>query len=690
MKINFGKIKKWLFLLLLSIYSLCSFSCNDLFSKDLHSDLLNGFTTKIHFYSDKEDSGQEIKKTTKRFEIGSTITLDDLPNYTDSEIKNWKDKKRLSSWKIYRKTGSTEIIDEDITNLFVENVELDLYAIWDTQYKIIYKFQNADLITYEREEHIAYGRAGTSVSVTPSVNIPEGYEPISSSPANLIINDDGSSSVEFEINRKTVSLTFGLNGGFFPSSFASNQFTGTYGALIDASAIPNPEKPGHTFLRWDPELPSTFSSTDATYTAVYSGEQCNISYADWKGGQSGAKAFSGDDSTLPSTYTCGAECVIPVPVVSSSNDESSAEFEGWYTDASCSEVNRLGENSSGEYVLPDTSTGDITLYAKWKYNWIYVDPQCKVDNTSDSNTGIGKNCPVKTIVEARQYIKHGGCQILAMSTISARLDRTNLENITKDYNCILKNVNTDPNEPLIEVNVDGDFRFNNLSIEDSISTYVIKVNSGNLVVNGLTFENDGDNKLPIYLSSGTTTKIENADSISGIPAFDPDVRIKIYSPVYQSFPRVLSAANGLEISSYCTQFESMHEGFEINEEGRLVTSSSIEINPGYPSVTKISLGELESAVAYVVGSQNILTFKVSNQAYDAIKEESGSKKIKWTLSGDPSKTGESQITGNAGSYKAELDVTDLSLGMHSITITAESATEDDVLESIESVISVVK
>lgn len=124
MKINFGKIKKWLSLLLLSIYSLCSFSCNDLFSKDLHSDLLNGFTTKIHFYSDKEDSGQEIKKTTKRFEIGSTITLDDLPNYTDSEIKNWKDKKRLSSWKIYRKTGSSEIIDQDITNLFVENVEL--------------------------------------------------------------------------------------------------------------------------------------------------------------------------------------------------------------------------------------------------------------------------------------------------------------------------------------------------------------------------------------------------------------------------------------------------------------------------------------------------------------------------------------------------------------------------------------
>lgn len=690
MKINFGKIKKWLSLLLLSIYSLCSFSCNDLFSKDLHSDLLNGFTTEFHFYSDKEDSGQEIKKTTKRFEIGSTITLDDLPNYTDSEIKNWKDKKRLSSWKIYRKTGSSEIIDQDITNLFVENVELDLYAIWDTQYKIIYKFQNADLSTYESEEHIDYGPAGDTVSVSPTVNIPEGYERISSSPANLIINDDGSSSVEFTFNRKTVSLTFGLNGGFFPSSFASNQFTGTYGAPIGANAIPEPSKAGHTFLRWDPELPSTFPSTDATYTAVYSGEQCNISYADWKGGQSGAKVFSGDESTLPSTYTCGAECVIPVPVVSSSNDESSAEFEGWYTDAGCSAVNRLGENSSGEYVLPDTSTGDITLYAKWKYNWIYVDPQCKVDNTSDSNTGIGKNCPVKTIVEAYQYIKHGGCQIRAMSTIFDQTDRTYLVNITGDYNCILKNVNTDSNEPLIEVNVARDFCFKNLSIEDSISTYVIKVISENLVVNGLTFNGGSDNKLPIYLSSGTTTKIENADSSSGIPAFNPDVRIKIYSPAYQSFPQVLSAADGVSISSYYRQFESMHEGFKINEEGRLVTSSSIEINPEYPLVTKISLGELESAVAYVVGSQNILTFKVSDQAYNEIKEESGSKKIKWTLSEDPSKTGEVQITGIAGSYKAELDVTDLSLGMHSITITAESATEDVVLESIESVISVVK
>lgn len=687
MKINFGKIKKWLSLLLLSIYSLCSFSCNDLFSKDLHSDLLNGFTTEFHFYSDKEDSGQEIKKTTKRFEIGSTITLDDLPNYTDSEIKNWKDKKRLSSWKIYRKTGSSEIIDQDITNLFVENVELDLYAIWDTQYKIIYKFQNADLTTYESEEHIAYGLAGDTVSVTPSVNIPEGYELISSSSVDLTINDGGSSSVEFEINRKTVRLTFDPNGGSFPGASISNPLTGTYGAPIDPNVIPIPSKDGHRFLRWNPELPSTFPSADATYTAVYGGEECNISYADWKGGQSGAKAFSGDESTLPSTYICGQECVIPVPVVSSSNDGSSAEFEGWYTDASCR--NRLGQNSSGDYVIPDTSTGDITLYAKWKYNWIYVDPQS--DSAFDTNTGIGKNCPVKTIAEAYQYIKHGDCQIRAMSTISGQTDRTNLGNITGDYNCILKKVNTDPNEPLIEVDVSGDFRFNNLSIEDSISTYVIKVNGGNLVVNGLTFNDGSDNKLPIYLSSGTTTKIENADSISGIPAFDPNVRIKIYSPVYQSFPQVLSAADGVSISSsYYIQFESMHEGFEINEEGRLVTSSSIEINPGYPSVNKISLGELESAVAYVVGSQNILTFKVSDQAYNVIKEESDGKKIKWTLSGEPSKTGESEITGNAGSYKAELDVTALPIGMHSITITAESATEDDVLESIESVISVVK
>lgn len=686
MKINFGKIKKWLSLLLLSIYSLCSFSCNDLFSKDLHSDLLNGFTTEFHFYSDKEDSGQEIKKTTKRFEIGSTITLDDLPNYTDSEIKNWKDKKRLSRWKIYRKTGSTEIIDQEITNLFVENVELDLYAIWDTQYKIIYKFQNADLTTYEREEHIAYGLAGDTVSVTPSVNIPEGYELISSSPVDLTINDEGSSSVEFTFNRITVSLTFDPNGGFFSGDFTSNQFTGTYGAPIDPNAIPIPSKDGHRFLRWDPELPLTFPSTDATYTAVYSGEECNISYADWKGGQSGAKAFSGDESTLPSTYICGQECVIPVPVVSSSNTDSSAEFEGWYTDADCR--NRLGINSSGAYVIPDTSTGDITLYAKWKYNWIYVDPQS--DSAFDTNTGIGKNCPVKTIAEAYQYIKHGDCQIRAMSTISGQTDRTNLVNITGDYNCILKKVNTDPNEPLIEVDVIRDWCFRELHIEDSISTYVIKVNGGNLVVNGLTFNGGSDNKLPIYLSNGTTTKIENADSSSVIPAFDRDVYIKIYSPVYQSFPLVLSAADGVSISSYYIQFESMHEGFEINEEGRLVTSSSIGINPGYPSVNKISLGELESTVAYVVVPQNILTFKVSDQAYDAIKEESDGKKIKWTLSGEPFTNGESQITGNAGSYKAELDVTALPIGMHSITITAESATEDDVLESIESVISVVK
>lgn len=668
------------------------FSCDIKLANDLYKDLYNDSTTKINFYSDKEENlpeGQTPLIYSCSYKIGNKITISELPDYKNSELAKWSNIKRVVGWKYYRWTESKALIDDDrlITSIDISLNEIDLYAVYHTQYKVIYNFQNEDLSTYQKKEYIYYGESGSTVTITPDEEIPMGYElkSSSSSTIDLTINIDGSSYAEFIFDRKSITITLDSCGGAFSNGETTKEITGSYGTSILSTDIENPTKSDNVFLRWNPEIPSKFPAENLTYYAIYKGQEFNINYKDWNGayGATEGKDFSGDISNLPSSYESGVGCEIPIPQLSTANI-GSAQFKGWYTDVGC--TIELNKNSNGNYIISETSSSNINLFAKWEYNWIYVDPQDISSMANDTNTGISSNCPVKTISTALNYKGKYNFEIRVMSTISSIMDRSYLKDIyTDEYNyCILKNVNSDSNLSLIMVDIDSnsDFDFGNLKIYDDVSTYVIKVIKGKLIVNGLTFENEVDDKLSIYLENSATAYLE--DNLRD------DVCIKIFSPDWQSFPQVLSEKSTGYINSNYTKFESMHDGFEIDQEGRLVTPSSIEINPETPSITNIVLGELKSTTSYLIDSTNMLTFNVLDDAYNNIKEDSDIKKIKWTLSEDPYKTGESQITGSAGSYKAELDVTDLSLGMHSIIISAESSSSDVVLESMEYVISVVK
>ena len=102
-----------------------------------------------------------------------------------------------------------------------------------------------------------------------------------------------------------------------------------------------------------------------------------------------------------------------------------------------------------------------------------------------------------------------------------------------------------------------------------------------------------------------------------------------------------------------------------------------------PSITEYDPGELETTViTKVSGGDTIVTFKVSDEAYDKIALSGTEKYIQYTIDGV---YGNVKITGSAGNYIAELNLTslrsgteptvtpvDLQTGLHSLVIYAEA------------------
>lgn len=192
-----------IFNFLIAILCACFFSCDYLCDEDLKMRLDEETFTKIHFYSNKEDSlvsGEQLFLTVRSYRIGDTISEKDLPTYNDSEISQWKTGYRLGGWKYYRWTLSQQQIPDSslITSITITPDELDLYAVWFVPYTVTYKYQNNDKTGYDVKKEIRYGEPGTFTDVNP----PE----ISafSTPVYLdtTILEDGSTEVVVTYNRE--------------------------------------------------------------------------------------------------------------------------------------------------------------------------------------------------------------------------------------------------------------------------------------------------------------------------------------------------------------------------------------------------------------------------------------------------------------------------------------------------------
>ena len=661
-----------IFNVLIIIFCACLFSCDTLWNGDLKERLSLETQTKIHFYSNKEEdlqSGEKLYMTERSYRIGNTISAKDMPGYDDSEIVKWTSGYRLGGWKYYRWTSSKEEIADSslITSMTVTADEVDLYAVWFSKYLVIYNYMTADGINYEDSVEVRYGEPGTMTDVNPPV-IPGFENPVFS---NATIADDGTTEITVTYDRKHITVLLDTSGGTVSdgANTGSNiNVSGLYGSAFDKDIITVTPPSGLIFVGWSPALPDTFPAEDTTYTAVYKGQEFAVDYYDYNFGGTG-KTFSGSMTSLPHVYETGTKLYIPSPVSGISSAENTVEFAGWYTD----EAGTVPLDSDGSgYYIDVTTMGDVSLYAKWKAKYIYVDPA----NGNDDNDSFTSSTALKTIAKAKTYLQEASLDspaIRVLSTISDSTDLTDLDNLsTASYNDAILQKASQLAGALLEINSGISCTLSNITIDggsSSSSAPAIVVDGGDLtlgpgaVIQNFNISNNSVKGL-IDLSYGGSLSLNGADikgnsiasgysvyhsdstsilNMSGDTQIDVSTPVylysgckitvtgeltndsvaKVYSTAYTSSPQVLDDnTGGTLLQTNYNKFISAHDDYTIANDGRLYPAAGLEIDFSNPDIKVYALGSFVNYTGSVnlSGSDTSVEFAVNDGIYDYITE----------------------------------------------------------------------
>lgn len=711
-----------IFNVLIIIFCACLFSCDTLWNGDLKERLVAETQTKIHFYSNKEEDlqpGEKLYMTERSYRIGNTISAKDMPGYDDSEIVKWTSGYRLGGWKYYRWTSSKEEIADSslITSMTVTADEVDLYAVWFAKYVVVYNYMTTDAAIYDDKSEVRYGEPGTMTDVNPPV-IPGFENPVFS---NATIANDGTTEITVTYDRKNITVLLDTSGGTVSdgANTGSNiNVSGLYGSAFDKDIITVTPPSGLIFVGWSPALPDTFPAEDTTYTAVYKGQEFAVDYYDYNFGGTG-KTFSGSMTSLPRVYETGTKLYIPSPVSGVSSAENTVEFAGWYTD----EAGTVPLASDGRgYYIDVTTMGDVSLYAKWKAKYIYVDPA----NGNDDNDSFTSSTALKTIAKAKTYLQEASLDspaIRVLSTISDSTDLTDLDNLsTASYNdailqkasqlagalleinsgisCTLSEItidgsNSSSSAPAIVVD-GGDLTLGSLSVvqnfnisNSSVKGLIDLSYGGSLSLNGADIKGNsiasgysvyhsdstsilnmsGDTQIdvstPVYLDSGckiTVTGELTNDSVA-----------KVYSTAYTSSPQVLDDnTGGTLLQTNYNKFISAHDDYTIANDGRLYPAAGLEIDFSNPDIKVYELGSLVNYTGSVnlSGSDTSVEFAVNDGIYDYITEPdvTGQKVIYVSIKDDSGNLKFiNKVNIDGSSKKASVDLIHSASGSSDIT-----------------------
>lgn len=661
-----------IFNVLIIIFCACLFSCDTLWNGDLKERLVAETQTKIHFYSNKEEDlqpGEKLYMTERSYRIGNTISAKDMPGYDDSEIVKWTSGYRLGGWKYYRWTSSKEEIADSslITSMTVTADEVDLYAVWFAKYVVVYNYMTTDAAIYDDKSEVRYGEPGTMTDVNPPV-IPGFENPVFS---NATIANDGTTEITVTYDRKNITVLLDTSGGTVSdgANTGSNiNVSGLYGSAFDKDIITVTPPSGLIFVGWSPALPDTFPAEDTTYTAVYKGQEFAVDYYDYNFGGTG-KTFSGSMTSLPRVYETGIKLYIPSPVSGISSAENTVEFAGWYTD----EAGTVPLDSDGSgYYIDVTTMGDVSLYAKWKAKYIYVDPA----NGNDDNDSFTSSTALKTIAKAKTYLQEASLDspaIRVLSTISDSTDLTDLDNLsTASYNDAILQKASQLAGALLEINSGISCTLSNITIDggsSSSSAPAIVVDGGDLtlgpgaVIQNFNISNSSVKGL-IDLSYGGSLSLNGADikgnsiasgysvyhsdstsilNMSGATQIDVSTPVyldsgckitvtgeltndsvaKVYSTAYTSSPQVLDDnTGGTLLKTNYNKFISAHDDYTIANDGRLYPAAGLEIDFSNPDIKVYALGSLVNYTGSVnlSGSNSTVEFAVNDGIYDYITE----------------------------------------------------------------------
>ena len=711
-----------IFNVLIIIFCACLFSCDTLWNGDLKERLSLETQTKIHFYSNKEEdlqSGEKLYMTERSYRIGNTISAKDMPGYDDSEIVKWTSIYRLGGWKYYRWTSSKEEIAGSslITSMTVTADEVDLYAVWFSKYVVVYNYMTTDAASYEDKSEVRYGEPGTMTDVNPPV-IPGFENPVFS---NATIADDGTTEITVTYDRKHITVLLDTSGGTVSdgANTGSNiNVSGLYGSAFDKDIITVTPPSGLIFVGWSPALPDTFPAEDTTYTAVYKGQEFAVDYYDYNFGGTG-KTFSGSMTSLPHVYETGTKLYIPSPVSGISSAENTVEFAGWYTD----EAGTVPLDSDGSgYYIDVTTMGDVSLYAKWKAKYIYVDPA----NGNDDNDSFTSSTALKTIAKAKTYLQEASLDspaIRVLSTISDSTDLTDLDNLsTASYNDAILQKASQLAGALLEINSGISCTLSEITIDGSNSSSsapAIVVDGGDLtlgpgaVIQNFNISNNSVKGL-IDLSYGGSLSLNGADikgnsiasgysvyhsdstsilNMSGATQIDVSTPVyldsgckitvtgeltndsvaKVYSTVYTSSPQVLDDnTGGTLLQTNYNKFISAHDDYTIANDGHLYPAAGLEIDFSNPDIKVYALGSLVNYTGSVnlSGSATSVEFAVNDGIYDYITEPdvTGQKVIYVSIKDDSGNLKFiNKVNIDGSSKKASVDLIHSASGSSDIT-----------------------
>lgn len=711
-----------IFNVLIIIFCACLFSCDTLWNGDLKERLSLETQTKIHFYSNKEEdlqSGEKLYKTERSYRIGNTISAKDMPGYDDSEIVKWTSGYRLGGWKYYRWTSSKEEIADSslITSMTVTADEVDLYAVWFAKYVVVYNYMTTDAAIYDDKSEVRYGEPGTMTDVNPPV-IPGFENPVFS---NATIANDGTTEITVTYDRKNITVLLDTSGGTVSdgANTGSNiNVSGLYGSAFDKDIITVTPPSGLIFVGWSPALPDTFPAEDTTYTAVYKGQEFAVDYYDYNFGGTG-KTFSGSMTSLPRVYETGTKLYIPSPVSGVSSAENTVEFAGWYTD----EAGTVPLASDGRgYYIDVTTMGDVSLYAKWKAKYIYVDPT----NGNDDNDSFTSSTSLKTIAKAKTYLQEASLDspaIKVLSTISDSTDLTDLDNLsTSVYNDAILQKASQLAGALLEINSGISCTLSNITIDggsSSSSAPAIVVDGGDLtlgpgaVIQNFNISNSSVKGL-IDLSYGGSLSLNGADikgnsiasgysvyhsdstsilNMSGATQIDVSTPVyldsgckitvtgeltndsvaKVYSTAYTSSPQVLDDnTGGTLLKTNYNKFISAHDDYTIANDGRLYPAAGLEIDFSNPDIKVYALGSLVNYTGSVnlSGSDTSVEFAVNDGIYDYITEPdvTGQKVIYVSIKDDSGNLKFiNKVNIDGSSKKASVDLIHSASGSSDIT-----------------------
>ncbi len=193
----------------------------------------------------------------------------------------------------------------------------------------------------------------------------EGYtvEPIE----QVEITADGNATVYIKYKRNRVTLTLKFDDG---TTTTDKKINGKYGVTVPT--VETPTRNGYNFAGWNPQLPETFPAESTTYTAKWAKEgDYIITYELNEGTNADSNPPSYNEETLPITLADATR--------------EDYIFGGWYKDKDCTEENKVTK-------IPNGSTGNITLYAKWIARTLEQTFEAGYSNQNNANAnGVSYN-----------------------------------------------------------------------------------------------------------------------------------------------------------------------------------------------------------------------------------------------------------------------------------------------------------